>query len=421
MSVATIESHPALLAPFGILLASIAIFPLILQHHWERHYAKLCAGLAAITCGYYVLRLHAADRVMHATGEFASFIVVIGALFVVAGGIHLHIPRPSSPLTNALLLLGGSVLATLIGTIAASTLLIRPWLHMNRSRFQPMHLAFFIFTVSNLGGLLLPTGPPLILGYLKGIPFLWTALHCWQQWLVAMSGLLLIFIPLDLVSWRRTAHDSAPSGESHFLCRGKWNFIVLLALLLVIVFIPSGFRELVLIALAAISYFLTPRRIFEANGFRWEPLFEVGWIFLGIFGTMIPVLDYVELHAGDFNLSTSAEFYWSTGILSGGLDNAPTYLTFLTLALSLDHLDINNARAVALFAATQSHRLASISVAATLFGGLTYIGNSPNLLVRAIAQSRDSPCPGFLSYIVKYAVPILLPVLGLMALVSFRR
>jgi Na+/H+ antiporter NhaD/arsenite permease-like protein len=419
MSVATIESHPALLAPFGILLASIAIFPLVLQHHWERHYAKLCASLAAITCGYYIVRLQASDRVIHAMAEFGSFIVVIGAFFVVAGGIHLHIPRPSSPLTNVFLLLGGSVLAALIGTIGASMLLIRPWLHMNRSRFQPMHLAFFIFAVGNLGGLLLPTGPPLFLGHLKGIPFLWTALHCWREWLTATTALLVIFVVLDTIAWRRHA-QTPPVGEAHLLFHGKWNSAVLLALLLAVVFVPRGLRELVLIALAGGSYYLTPHRIFEANGFGWQPLIEVGWIFLGIFGTMIPVLDYVELHAENFHLATNAEFYWSTGILSGVLDNAPTYLTFLALALSLDHFDINNAGDVALFAMSQPQRLAAISVAATLFGGLTYIGNSPNLLVRAIAQSRDSPCLGFLSYIVKYALPILLPVLGLTALVSFR-
>jgi len=419
MSVATIESHPALLAPFAILLVSIAIFPLILQHHWERHYAKLSASLAAITCGYYVVRLQASDRVIHAMGEFASFIVVVGAFFVVAGGIHLHIPRPSSPLANALLLLGGSILAALIGTIGASMLLIRPWLHMNRSRFQPMHLAFFIFCVSNLGGLLLPTGPPLFLGHLKGIPFLWTALHCWREWLTAMTILLLIFLVLDTISWRRHP-DTPAAGEPRFLCHGKWNSVVLLALLLAVVFVPSGFRERVLIVLAAASYCFTPHRIFDANGFGWQPLIEVGWIFLGLFGTMIPVLDYVELHAGNFHLVTNPQFYWSTGILSAVLDNAPSYLTFLALALSLDHLDSNSAREVALFAMSQPQRLAAISVAATLFGGLTYIGNSPNLLVRAIAQSRDAPCPGFLSYIVKYSLPILLPVLGLTAFVSFR-
>src|SRR5438067_856048 len=366
MSVATIESHPALLAPFGILLASIAIFPLILQHHWERHYAKLCAGLAAITCGYYIVRLHASDRVLHTMGEFGSFIIVVGAFFVVAGGIHLHIPRPSSPLTNVLLLLGGSALAALIGTIGASMLLIRPWLHMNRSRFQPMHLAFFIFFVGNLGGLLLPTGPPLFLGHLKGIPFLWTAFHCWREWLVAMTALALIFLALDTVAWRRQA-QTPPVGEAHFLFHGKWNAPVLLALLFMVVLVPSGPRELVLVALAGGSYYLTPHRLFEANGFRWEPLIEVGWIFLGIFGTMIPVLDYVELHAGNFRLVTNAEFYWSAGILSGVLDNAPTYLTFLALALSLAHLDINSTRDVALFAMTQPQRLAAISVAATLF------------------------------------------------------
>ena len=213
---------------------------------------------------------------------------------------------------------------------------------------------------------------------------------------------------------------TVPLGEPHFLCHGKWNFAVLLALLFAVVFLPSGVRELVLIALAGSSYYLTPHRIFDANGFGWEPLIEVGWIFLGIFGTMIPVLDYVELHGGSFHLATNAEFYWSTGILSGVLDNAPTYLTFFALALSLDHFDINSARDVALFAMSQPQRLVAISVAATLFGALTYIGNSPNLLVRAIAESRDTPCPGFLSYIVKYALPILLPVLGLTALVSFR-
>jgi len=194
MYVAVIEPHPALLGPFAILLLSIAIFPLILRQHWERHYQKLCALLAATTCGYYVFALHGAARVQHAAREYATFIVVVGTFFVVASAIHLHIPRPASPLANVTFLFGGSILANFIGTIGAAMLLLRPFLHMNRGRGSAMHVAFFIFTIGNLGGALLPVGSPLFLGYIKGVPFLWTALHCWPQWLTATAALLGIFL-----------------------------------------------------------------------------------------------------------------------------------------------------------------------------------------------------------------------------------
>ena len=418
MCATVIEPHPALLGPFAILLLSIAIFPLILRQHWERHYQKLCALLAATTSGYYVFALHGLACVQHAAGEYASFIVVVGAFFVVAGAIHLHIPRPASPLSNVAFLFSGSILANFIGTIGASMLLLRPFLHMNRGRGSAMHVAFFIFIVGNLGGALLPVGPPLFLGYIKGVPFLWAALHCWPQWLTATGALLLIFFVFDTIACSRKCVAETPS--THFHCYGKWNFSALLALLLILVFVPNGVREPLMITVAVVSYFLTPRRVFEANEFSWQPLIEVAWIFLGIFGTMIPVLDYVEFHATDFHLATDARFYWGTGLLSGVLDNAPTYLTFLTAALSLDHLDINHLPDVAQFAAGHGSRLAAISLAATLFGGLTYIGNSPNLLVRAIAESRHVPAPGFLAYTIKYALPILVPVLALVGLIFFR-
>ena len=207
---------------------------------------------------------------------------------------------------------------------------------------------------------------------------------------------------------------------TRFHCYGKWNFGALLALLLILVFVPNGVREPLMLMVAVVSYFFTPQRVFEANAFSWRPLIEVAWIFLGIFGTMIPVLDYAELHASDFHLVSDARFYWSTGLLSGVLDNAPTYLTFLTAALSLDHFDINRLPDVAEFASGHGSRLAAISVAATFFGGLTYIGNSPNLLIRAIAESRHVPAPGFLAYTIRYALPILIPVLGLVGLIFFR-
>src|SRR6476469_7783817 len=191
-----IEPHPVLLGPFAILLLSIAIFPLILRQHWERHYQKLCALLAATTCGYYVFVLRGADRVQHAAGEYATFIIV-------AGAFHLHIPRPASPLANVTLLFGGSILANFIGTIGASLLLLRPFLRMNRGRANAMHVAFFIFTVGNLGGALLPVGPPLFLGYIKGVPFFWTALHCWPQWLTATGVVLGIFFVADTIACSR--------------------------------------------------------------------------------------------------------------------------------------------------------------------------------------------------------------------------
>ena len=418
MDVAVIEPHPALLGPFAILLLSIAIFPLILQQHWERHYQKLCALLAATTCGYYVFALHGAARVQHAAGEYATFIVVVGTFFVVAGAIHLHIPRPASPLANVAFLFSGSILANFIGTIGASMLLLRPFLHMNRARSGAMHVAFFIFTIGNLGGALLPVGPPLFLGYIKGVPFLWTALHCWPQWLTATAALLGIFFVADTIA--RSRGPTAETPATRFHCYGKWNFGALLALLLILVFVPDGVREPLMLMVAMVSYFFTPQRVFEANEFSWRPLIEVAWIFLGIFGTMIPVLDYVEFHASDFHLASDARFYWSTGLLSGVLDNAPSYLTFLTAGLSLDHFDVNRLPDVAEFASGHGSRLAAISVAATFFGGLTYIGNSPNLLIRAIAESRHVPTPGFLAYTIRYALPILIPVLGLVGLIFFR-
>ena len=418
MGVAVIEPHPGLLGPFAILLLSIAIFPLISRQHWERHYQKLCALLAGTTCGYYVFVPNGAARVQHAAGEYATFIVVVGTFFVVAGAIHLHIPRPASPLANVAFLFSGSILANFIGTIGASMLLLRPFLHMNRGRGSAMHVAFFIFTIGNLGGALLPVGPPLFLGYIKGVPFLWTALHCWPQWLTATAALLGIFFVADTISRSRGPTAELPATRFH--CYGKWNFGALLALLLILVFVPDGLRKPLMLMVAMVSYFFTPQRVFEANEFSWRPLIEVAWIFLGIFGTMIPVLDYVEFHASDFHLANDARFYWSTGLLSGVLDNAPTYLTLLTAALSLDHFDINRLPDVAEFASGHGSRLAAISVAATFFGGLTYIGNSPNLLIRAIAESRHVPTPGFLAYIIRYALPILIPILGLVGLIFFR-
>src|SRR5207237_5958628 len=206
-----IDPNPLIMLPFAALLLSIALAPLIFHHHWERHYHKLCLGLAAITSSYYIFAHHSGIRVLHATLEYVSFLVVAGSFFVVAGGIHLRLGRQGSPPVNTLFLLGGALLGNIIGTTGASMLLIRPWIAMNRNRFGGIHTTFFIFTVSNIGGALLPVGPPLFLGYLKGVPFWWTLQNCWLQWLLTVAIVLDVFFVLDLVNLRarnRTIHES---------------------------------------------------------------------------------------------------------------------------------------------------------------------------------------------------------------------
>jgi Na+/H+ antiporter NhaD/arsenite permease-like protein len=291
---------------------------------------------------------------------------------------------------------------------------------MNRARFSGFHLAFFIFVVSNIGGALLPVGPPLFLGYLNHIPFLWPLLRCWPHWLVAIAALLSIFYILD----RRHFGGSITvpdRGAEKWHCFGKRNFILMGILLAALIMLPPVWRETVMAACAIASYYWTPARVHQANAFTFAPIKEVAWLFFGIFATMIPVLDYVEMHARDLGVQTPAQFFWATGLFSALLDNAPAYLTFLAGALGLHGLDMKNANDMAEFVARSSHSLIAISLGATFFGALTYIGNGPNLLVRAIAQSAKVPTPGFFGFIFKYAVPVLLPIFALLSILFFRK
>jgi Na+/H+ antiporter NhaD/arsenite permease-like protein len=411
-----------LMLPFAVLLIAIALAPIIVKHHWERHYHRVCFALAAIVCGYYVFVLNAGPRVLHAAFEYFSFIAVVGSFFVVSGGIHLRPKSRARPSINALFLFLGALLANVIGTIGASMLLIRPWIHMNKTRFSGFHLAFFIFVVSNVGGALFPVGPPLVLGYLKGVPFAWPLLRCWPHWLVTLGLLLPIFYLGDLINFRaaRSPNAEDPDDSQGWHCRGQRNFFFMSILLLALIGLPPIWREAVMIVVAIISFRTTPVRIHQANAFSFAPLKEVGWLFLGIFGTMIPVLDYAELHAADLGLHSDLQFFWATGILSALLDNAPTYLTFFAAALGLHGLDMNNAAQISEFIARHDHYLVAISLGATFFGALTYIGNGPNLLVKAIAENMKVPAPGFFGYMFKYAIPVLLPIFALVSFLFFR-
>lgn len=404
--------------PFGLLLLAIAFGPLIAQRHWERHYHKLCIILAGVVCFYHVFVVHQTARVIHAGTDYVTFMVVVGSFFVISGGIHLRARAPSSPTRNTLFLFLGALLANLIGTIGASMLLIRPWIAMNGRRIAPRHIAFFIFVVSNIGGGLLPVGPPLFLGFLKGVPFWWPLQHCWRQWLATVGLVLLVFFVLELCGRRK----SDPESElTRWRCEGAHNFIFLLVLLGALIAVPAGWREPLMILIAVGSYLATPRKIREANSFTFAPLKEVGWLFLGIFGTMVPVLEYMEHSAGQLGLHTDFAFYWGTGLLSGLLDNAPTYLAFFAAALGLHGLDINDSSHVAKFILENGRELAAISLGATCFGALTYIGNAPNLMVKAIAEHARVPVPGFVNYIWKFAIPVLVPIFALISILFFWR
>ena len=418
MSVPNPEPHPLSIVPFAALLLTIALAPALLREHWHRHYAKICAGFATITVAYYIFVLHGLARVLHAGWEYAGFIIVVGAFFVVAAGIHLQLRGRATPALNTLFLFAGALLGNLFGTVGASMLLIRPWIALNRDRFAQFHLAFFIFIVSNIGGVLLPIGPPLLLGYLKGVPFWWVAQRCWLPWSIILGAALICFYFIDRLTYRAAPVEVEPGEKGH--CAGAANFVVMAAMLVCLIVLPSGWRELFIAVIATAAYWFTPPEIRRRNEFSFVPLKEIAWIFLGIFATMIPVLDYMERHAADLGVRSDAQFFWTTGALSALLDNAPAYLTFVAGALGLHGLSIDDARQVSEFIAQHDHSLVAISLGATCFGALTYIGNGPNLLVKAVAEHAGVKTPGFFGYIFKFALPILIPIFIAVSLLFFR-
>jgi Na+/H+ antiporter NhaD/arsenite permease-like protein len=463
--------NPWMIAPFAALLILIALGPLLFAKWWHHHYPKVAIGLALVTLGYYLFSLHATHRVMEVAHEYISFIALVGSLFVVAGGIHINVKGESTPGENVLFLFIGAVIANLIGTTGASMLLIRPWIRMNKYRITGFHIVFFIFLVSNLGGCLTPIGdPPLFIGFLKGVPFWWVAEHCWPMWAVAVGTVLAIFAALDYRNYQRApksvrSHLAEPPDSWRF--EGGVNVIFLLVIL-ASVFInkPMFLREGIMLAAAVASYFLTKKQIHAENHFTFEPVREVAILFIGIFSTMLPALDWLSANAKSFAIASPAFFYWSTGSLSALLDNAPTYYAFLIAAaavfiapeslaqlqqlilangadlathteavrnayqflktshpglltggaLEADHLKV----AFMLSDHSLARSVIAISVSAVFFGAMTYIGNGPNFMVKSIADQNKAHAPTFLAYIFKYALPFLAPVCVLIWFLFFR-
>lgn len=419
---------PWLILPFALLLLLIAVMPLApagVKHWWGLYYPAVAAALAALVAGFYLMRIDGgAAKLVHAAGEYLSFISLIGALFVVAGGIHLKVRGEASPLNNTVFLFIGAVLANVVGTTGASMVLIRPYIRMNKIRLSAHHIVFFIFLVSNVGGSLTPIGdPPLFLGYLRGVPFFWLTGHVMPAWLFTVGAILVAFYFFDLRSFRhapaKIQHEIAQTHET-------WRFdgminLLFLAVIIGAVFIPDRYfiRELVMLAAAFASYRLTPKLVHQENHFTFGPIKEVAWLFLGIFATMLPALDYLEAHGQDFTLTKPAHYYFATGALSSVLDNAPTYVNFLKLAqvrsAAAASAVLDEKSQVAALLAGEPPLLIAVSLGAVFFGAMTYIGNGPNFMVKSIAHDAGAHTPSFFGYALKYSLPVLLPILALTA------
>ncbi len=409
-----------MILPFLALLLAIAIVPFVNRGWWERHYPKVSLGLGFLVVAHYSFLIDY-HRMLQTALDYFSFIVLIGSLFVAAGGIMLHTERRATPLLNVLILASGAVLANILGTTGASMLLIRPFIRINRPRFSGFHLAFFIFVVSNLGGALTPIGdPPLLLGYLKGVPFHWLILNIWRVWLLALVLVLAVFYVMDVRSFRRWSgqHDHpALPGRLHI--HGRRNFIFLL-IILAAVFAATPVREIIMIAAAAAAYRFALKGALRANEFTFAPMREVAVLFAGIFATMVPALDWLNLNARHLGLKTPGQFYWASGLLSSVLDNAPTYLNFLSAALGLHGLSLENPGDIGILIAEHGRFLLAISVGSVFFGAATYIGNGPNFMVRSIAEHHGVRCPSFFGYMLKYSLPVLTPIFLIVWLLFFR-
>ena len=409
--------------PFVALLVSIAILPMVKKHWWEKNYPLVSFGLGALVVFYYIFILKNSESLIHTGYEYFSFISLIGSLFVVAGGIHINVKGEATPLVNSLFLLIGGVLANLLGTTGASMVMIRPWIRMNKYRLTAFHIIFFIFIVSNIGGALTPIGdPPLFLGYLKGVPFFWVLKNVWPAWLLTMGILLVLFFVLDSRNYKKAPEEVRRKETAH----EEWKFlgvhnVLFLLVILGAVFVnhPPFLREGLMILAAVLSYKTTSKNIHESNHFNFEPIKEVAILFIGIFATMIPALEWLERHADQIGIHTPGQFFWSSGILSSVLDNAPTYLNFLSAAIGLfasEHPD----NAVLALLTDHAIYIKAISVGAVFFGAVTYIGNGPNFLVKSIAEQMKVKTPSFFGYVIRYSLPILIPIFGLVWFLFFR-
>lgn len=430
--------------PFAGILLSIALIPLINGHWWHHNFPKvsLVFGLPMAIAMYLKLE----TKTFHTFIEYLSFIALVGSLFVISGGILIRGTFKSSPLTNCIFLAIGAIIASLIGTAGASMVLVRPMLRLNSKRKTKVHIfVFFIFMVSNIGGSLTPLGdPPLFLGFLQGVPFAWTLLHMLPGWAFMISILLALFFLIDTMMVKKEGGVAAvPAKKEKFEIAGGVNFLFLGGVLLTVIAYGSmmpkewglgrdAIQIISMALMAAISMVATPKVLREENGFTWFPVKEVAILFAAIFACMIPalnILEYMGQH-GELVVEHPWQFFWMAGTLSSFLDNAPTYLTFLSLAKTLIPIGADGACQVAASGMMSSgvpviggcvptHILLAISMGAVFMGANTYIGNAPNFMVKAICEENEVKMPSFIGYM-GWSIAILVPLFVIVTFIFFR-
>jgi Na+/H+ antiporter NhaD/arsenite permease-like protein len=400
--------------PFAGLLLSIALLPLRAPHFWENHKNKaLVAFLWSLPIAIYFL-FQAPHELILSMKDYASFLLLLTALFIISGGIVLKGDLKATPEVNTLFLLIGAVLANFIGTTGASMLLIRPLLQTNSERRRTLHVPiFFIFLVSNIGGLLTPLGdPPLFMGFIKGVPFFWT-LRLFPMWAVMVGGVLLMFYLFDSYQYRREESRDLIRDRRRVVplhMTGTVNFLWI-AGVIAGMFLPFPRREGVFILMSIVSLLTTRRQCRTDNKFNYNPIVEVAILFAGIFITMVPALLILNVRAAELGFAKPWQFFWGTGVLSSFLDNTPTYLAFFSmgqgLGLNGDVMGI------------PSIFLKAISAGAVFMGANSYIGNGPNFMVKVIAEEYKMKMPSFFGYMA-YSFALLIPLYVVVTLLFFR-
>lgn len=435
--------------PFVLYLLLIASLPLFLGRFWEHNRNKLFVAVAlSAPVVIYLLGSKGAvgrEALLHTACDYAAFMALLGALFTISGGICLRGSLVGSSLVNLAFLATGALLGSIIGTTGASILLIRPLLRANAKRVYVTHVVvFFIFIVSNSAGLLTPLGdPPLFLGFLRGVPFTWT-LRLIAPWSFVNGILLAVFVAIDrfliLRQARRPASHTAVTfaaepDDGPLRIEGALNLVWLLGIVAFVfaigsygsrLFGDSYLRSLAEIAgtvgLAVLSFSTTARHIHERNRYSWAPIIEVAVVFVGVFLTMVPALSYLAERGAALGIVRPVQFFWASGALSSVLDNAPTYLTFASLATGVADagagiLSAENLGGLAAHPSGQ-HLLMAVSCGSVMMGAITYIGNGPNFMVKAIAEQHHVRMPGFFGYVL-WSFAILVPLFGLVSGVFF--
>lgn len=385
----------------------MAIFPLLAHHWWERRSSQaLVVAACALPVAYYASQNGLSEQLTHSVGHYLTFITTLGALYVAAGGVFAGADLRATPAVNAGFLVVGSVLASVIGTTGASVLLIRPFLRTNSQRKHTAHLVpFFILSVANAGGMLTPLGdPPLLVGFVSGVPFFWT-LGLWPAWLLYVGFIAGVLYLIDRRAYAREAPSDLQRdqrAQAPLVLRGRRN-LLLLGVVVVAAFLPLGVRELVLVATALTSYFATPRELHRQNEFSLGPMIEVALLFIGLFVCLVPIEVTLGGLAPSLPIRQAYQLFWGCGLLSAVLDNAPTYAAFAALARGL------SAGQSDLVAGITPLALTAISVASVVMGASTYIGNGPNLIVKSIAERAGIKMPSFGKYAAFAFTTLLVP------------